>query len=209
MNSRFAIGSKLGSGASGEVFKGYDNELKRDCTIKILHHPSYEIEIGKHLEDTIEYTHSIRVPYYHEDDFIVFPYIEHTLVDIFPKLTGYEQQMMLFELGMALLVLQKWHVSHMDIKIYNILVLIEDRPRIYNFNNGRYVITSKYLPVIIDFSHSIDNASLNLYTHDWNRLGIIFYLNNINSDIMNGFNYLISNNIPPNSIEFSPFTFNL
>lgn len=83
-----------------------------------------------------------------------------------------------FELKVAIHVLSLLNIQHADLHFSNIMININITPRVYEINGNKYLIKSRFMPVIIDFGIVIDSSNIsNIQMNDKLILEVSDYLN--------------------------------
>lgn len=95
------------------------------------------------------------------------PLLDATLDSIYSELTHIEKLSIFFELVIALISLRRINIIHNDLHGGNILIKKTDECRSYTINNTSYIITSEYMPVIIDFGIATNFKNQRHYAADW------------------------------------------
>ncbi len=84
-------------------------------------------------------------------DCAIFPYYQYNFNDALTLMTETERLAMVFELNIACMALDLIGLYHNDIRPDNIMLEEAGINRVYNVNGNNYLITSPYIPIIIDF----------------------------------------------------------
>lgn len=162
-----------------------------------------EIEMGCKLISTRIHTHSLAIPINYaiveagvllDEDFkyeinfdkiqknskgliITFLLADMTLPDAYPQLTFEDKRDILFELIIAIKFLHETGVHHTDLTANNIVVKKINEKRSYTINGVQHIVTSDYLPIIIDFGEA---EMYPMFNSDWH---IDKYFSDLNTTV--------------------------
>jgi len=98
------------------------------------------------------------------------PIMDDTLENKYSKLSSDEKKTIFFELIIALIALRCINVIHNDLHGSNILIKKTNEYRSYTINNIQHLVTSKYMPVIIDFGIATNLPKQTHFAADWNLM---------------------------------------
>ena len=147
---RYRVTDKLGAGGMGTVYRAYDEKLRRDVAIKLLHHMSDDTAATQILHEartSSALNHpGICTVYEVENEgdqsFIVMELIEgRPLADLIPRdgfpadvLHGYSLQV-----ADALAHAHARNVIHRDVKPSNVIVTAQGRTKVLDFGLAKHV----------------------------------------------------------------------
>lgn len=107
------------------------------------------------------------------------PILGEELYPEIKKLSTKERIDILFEIIVALVVLQQNNIIHNDLHGANILLKQTDLCRLYTIDNQTYSVKSKHQPVIIDFEMAYNPSEHELqlrgtFEPDWDEISYLF-----------------------------------
>jgi hypothetical protein len=103
------------------------------------------------FKDFVTYFYRIKYPEYYEDE--EEGENEYNNIDL---LTENDIRDIIFETYMVVYILHQNAIIHSDLHLGNLGYKKTIEQRIYKINNIPYIVKSKYMPIIYDFSRSID-----------------------------------------------------
>lgn len=238
INLRYRYLYPLGFGTYGSVIAVKDKTTNQTFALKYSYDLSVEININAIITRIQHYTNSIITiheygsitrPLYptdlytdldnalwdNEDNNIIQYYLMEYIPYSLDKILNIRDDMMqiscLFELTLACLALNKVSIIHRDLHEHNIMCRSSPIPRVYYINNIQYVVTSKYMPVIIDFGQAFVET---VYTphdnfHDIAKIlpskySFLYHKCDIDDSILKMFASLQSTVLPPNYTSYAP-----
>ena len=187
-DARYKILEEAGSGENAIVYKALDTETDEVVAVKSIYFIN-ELITACLLSESSLYTDSIlgiknwtplRTA---RDIFIIMPYLKQTLSSL-SGLDSDSVNCIIFELIVAITIMERFNVIHDDIKPENIMIRRADQIRCYTINNVGHYVNCPYQPVIIDFGEAYvtDFSDRGDWTNDEFDLGldsIVKFLQNI------------------------------